>query len=304
MYIDNDWYGNKSILLKYCNIKKNKKIFASIQHGYVIPDSRSPNLGRRTIENSPWLVWNENISNFCLRNKIKNVIPIGAPILYLLKNKKKIRKKKIEGTLVFPLLSHPEQKNITDYEKMYKYVKKKFEGPITFSVSFSDYKILKKNKNYKFVTFGNRGDKNYLHKLINEILLKKNIVHIYPGSGFIYSLFLKKKTYLIGDVFLKKNKKDLKQIYKNINYYKKDLKKNGFNFKKINSKNNYNVACTILGKNFIKSKLQLIKLLGLNSKIKNILALIFSKLIDIKHDFKNGYKTSDLERRGIVYKYK
>jgi hypothetical protein len=34
MFPDNNWYGNKEILFKYCNIKKSFPIYGTLQHGW------------------------------------------------------------------------------------------------------------------------------------------------------------------------------------------------------------------------------------------------------------------------------
>ena len=160
---------------------------------------------KRTLTFTPWLVWNDRISKACIKRGYKNVIPIGSVILYFLKINK-IKKQKSKGTLVFPLLSQPEEKNRTNYLKLIEYVKKNFSGPYTISISIEEIKNLDKKykliKNVKFISWGYRGDNNYLKKLLQNIFLHKNIVSVYPGSPIIYSLFFKKKVYLLKNYFL------------------------------------------------------------------------------------------------------
>jgi hypothetical protein len=80
MYSDNNWYGHRSTLAKYCGIK-DTSAFASIQHGlyhfYLTRD-----LGKRTLSATPYLCWNKSVKSWCIRNNIKNVIPIGSPFIY------------------------------------------------------------------------------------------------------------------------------------------------------------------------------------------------------------------------------
>ena len=84
MFIDNNWYGNKYIFSKYCNISE-KPIFGSLQHGlFMVHHFRKINhsikkIGDRTFKIIPWFVWNEHVQNASIKDKSKNVISIGAP---------------------------------------------------------------------------------------------------------------------------------------------------------------------------------------------------------------------------------
>ena len=64
MYIDNGWYGGRYILSRYCNTKETE-VLASIQHGHNLVNEK--NLGKRTLSQIPWLVWNNKISESAVR---------------------------------------------------------------------------------------------------------------------------------------------------------------------------------------------------------------------------------------------
>ena len=303
MYFDNTWYGARNILSKFCKISETE-VFASIQHGHNLIDQKD--LGKRTLTFTPWLVWNDRISKACIKRGYKNVIPIGSVILYFLKIHK-LKNQKSKGTLVFPLLSQPEEKNRTNYLKLIEYVKKNFSGPYTISISIEEIKNLDKKykliKNVKFISWGYRGDNNYLKKLLQNIFLHKNIVSVYPGSPIIYSLFFKKKVYLLKNYFLQnKSKKKIIQIRRSLELNLKDFKKYNLNIKNLNDKKNYLIVKKILGVQFMKSKEELIKLLGWDSSLKKILSKIFSMLINVKHDLKYGYRDAKKRRYGRDFK--
>ena len=81
MYLDNSFYSHRRILSKYCGVK-DKKCFASIQHGsFTLRQERE--IGKRFFSISPFLCWNERLLQITKKNKIPNVISIGAPFLYL-----------------------------------------------------------------------------------------------------------------------------------------------------------------------------------------------------------------------------
>lgn len=301
MYIDNGWYGGRYILSKYCNINESEA-FASIQHGHNIISDK--NLGKRKISITPWLVWNKNISEICSKRGFANVIPIGSVFLYLVKIVK-FKIKKSKGTLIFPLLSQPEEKNDTNYLKLITYLNKKFPPPYTISVSIDDLKKidkkLKKIKNVKFISWGYRGDRKYLSRLIKNIKLHKKIVCIYPGSPLIYSIYLKRKVYLLNDYFLNKPKK-IKKIKRSLNLNINDFKTYGLNIENLNSNNNLAIVKKMLGEEHLKTPNELLNLLGWDNPFKKILAKILCMIINIKEDFLNGLNHSKKRRLGRDYK--
>ena len=79
MFADNDYYGHRFILSKYCKVK-NKNCFATIQHGILTPPQEK-NLGKRKFIFSPFLCWNRRVFK-----KAKLKIPKhsnGSPFIYL-----------------------------------------------------------------------------------------------------------------------------------------------------------------------------------------------------------------------------
>ena len=63
MFVDNNWYGNKYIMSRYCNLNI-KKIFGSLQHGLFLVDAfkkfnKNKKVGKRVFEIFPWFVWNK-----------------------------------------------------------------------------------------------------------------------------------------------------------------------------------------------------------------------------------------------------
>ena len=87
-------------------------------------------------------------------------------------------------------------------------VEKKFEAPYTICVGIDEYKkfqkLLKENKIWSVKTCGLRTDKKFLYKLFNYINNHKNVVITFAGTAVLYSLFLKKKVYLIDKLKIKK----------------------------------------------------------------------------------------------------
>ena len=66
MFVDNNWYGHRSILAKFCKIK-DRNAFASIQHGMIgkLRKKQEKYLGIRKFSNYiPYLCWNINIKKY------------------------------------------------------------------------------------------------------------------------------------------------------------------------------------------------------------------------------------------------
>jgi len=289
MFIDNNWYGNRYILCKYLNLK-DKAVFASIQHGYISFNTDTI-FKKRTFSKIPWLVWNSFFQKKLSIDGHKNVFAIGAPFLYL-HRMLGVKKIKSKGTLIIPSKSQYEINMIVNYDKLYKFVKKKFAGPYVILVGYHDLKraILFKNKykDLKFICCGRRKNKFFTFNLYNYINKYKNILHFYPGSALFYSIFLKKKTYyfvkrfvtnLSGKGVCKKNNNQVANLLKEdkdiIDRIKKEV---NLDFKDLNTLKNYNRAKLALGYASFMNKKDLLKHLGLNLNLKVFFAIILQFL--------------------------
>ena len=101
MFIDNDWWGHKHVLAKYCGVK-SQPIFGSLQHGVETLQNEenwklSPN---KYLKNIKFFCYSNYFYMKCKNNNISSVEAIGSPFLYLDRITPKIIKKK--GTIVFP----------------------------------------------------------------------------------------------------------------------------------------------------------------------------------------------------------
>jgi hypothetical protein len=103
MYVDNQWYSHRKIIADYCGTK-DRPIVGSIQHGVHISDMKTT-IGKHSLAIARHYCWNRATYEMSKENNIKNVIPIGAPFLYL---DKMISKRYYpKGTLSFPTHSNP-----------------------------------------------------------------------------------------------------------------------------------------------------------------------------------------------------
>jgi hypothetical protein len=307
MYPDNSWYSHRIVLSRYCNINPDRHIFGGVLHGFVPLYSRLKRkykiiVGKRKFSIAPFFFWNRRQLQQAQKKGLKNVYAIGAQFLYLCKLKKKNLEKKC-GTLVMPLKTSPDFKSIFADDKLLNFVEKRFLKPYIICVGADDYKLFskkikKRKKEWKVVTCGERTDPRFLFRLYKFISNTDSVIATFAGSVVLYSMFMKKKTYVI-DYYKQNNKK----VLFHPNYYPehlealKDFKKFGINIKNLNDKNNYKGVLEILGYNCLKTPRELKILLGWDSIIK----LFFSKLFAIIYDLIKG---KDLRKFGSYKNWK
>ena len=304
MFPDNNWYGHKSILFNYLGLKE-KKIFASLMHGWV-SHYRYRFIKRKRLSFFPYLVWSKKIEVFFLKKKIKNIISIGAPFLYLCKiYSNKLRKIKVEnplpkGLIFFPPHSSQDYKPSINHKKFIEKIIKINKGPYTVCLYYYDMKpeVIETYKKYGWriiCCVKHRTDSKSLYNLYKEILIHKYVVSGELNSPLFYSMYLKKKTRVVLITDKSKNKPD--QMLTRINfitvYYMKkypDLFNSFFPVKKA-----FQLSKIELGANSLKSKKQLKEILGLNSILKIFFANCFSILYDIKYgaNLRKGKDLSD-----------
>ena len=205
MYLDNNWYGHRYILSKYCKCK-DKPAFATIQHGWISKQEGEKFSTKRKIIFAPYLSWNKNIFKTFKKDKIQKTIPIGAPFLYLDKIIKYRKKNKAKGTVLFP--SHSIKKMPTHKkfdqnilkEDVVNHIEKNYKGPYTVCLFYTDYKKKKinfyKKRGWKVVCCGSRSNNFFLfnvHKILSE---HESVICTDFTSALIYAMYLKKKNYI------------------------------------------------------------------------------------------------------------
>lgn len=287
MYIDNNWYSHRSILAEYCEVK-DVPILGSIQHGAHIADLNK-DLGKHRIPFAKHFCWSRNVYENAIKCKIKNVVPIGAPFLYLDKISNKVKDSK--GTLTFPAHSNPDDPRYFKHEIFIKNIMDNYPGPYTVCLFFLDYddniQEIYKKYDWNIVSAGSRLNKNFLKNIYNFIQKNEYCVSTELGTSLFYSLYLNKKSsykykYRLNnnDYYFSKGSNNFKfrdqfMEYKKVNnFLLNDL---------IDNERGKNLADIELGKEFIKSKEELRLIIGFDNKLKKTLAKFLGKLINIKY---------------------
>ena len=300
MFIDNNWWGHKYILAKYCNVDP-KPIFGSIQHGvYSLEEEKNWRLGR-SFQKIPFFCFSNFFYKKCKKEKEKNVKAIGSPFLYL--DKIYTKKHKANGTLVFPAHSGFYKKKIGFIYKYYKNqisfdhdnfinnVEKYNTPPYTVSIIQDDYQQISKyykRKNWKIFTAGNRNNKLFLINIYKIISKHKYAVFCEFTSALYYCMYLGLKVRM---AVKSASSKNIKFFNNKTSVIEKEIFKS---YKKkypeiLSGRLNINLAKNIakdrMGYNFIKSPDELKNILGWNSTIKIFLAKIISIMYKLKYRF-------------------
>lgn len=293
MFIDNNWYGQRSILAKYCGITDTPAL-SYIQHG-ALNRIAELDFKKSKISQIKYLCWNARIKKIIDKNCNTNAIIIGAPFIYLdymMNININLNNIKTKGTIVFPTKSTYEMNRDIDYNVLLDSVEKNYEGPYSISIYYPDlFKNLDviKKKKWKIISFGKRTDLNFLKKFYTEIIKYKTVICTSINSAFYYSCFLKKKTILLFQDHDKSSVKlsiDKKLIKSNhiILQENPGLKENKLNIEKL-----YILACKELGYQHRKTPTELKKLLGWSSPKKIFLAKILSFFYNLTNKFKMRY---------------
>lgn len=296
MYVDNNWYSHRSILAKYCGIK-DKAMWGSIQHGVHI-DYYTNDLGKHSIPLANYYCWDRKTLEHCKKNEIKNIIPIGAPFIYLdqiLKTEK--LQTKPTGTLSFPCHSNPGEPRHFKHEFFIKYVMDNYEGPYTACLFYidavTDIKDIYIKSGWNVVCAGDRCNNHFLENIYNFINRHDHIVNPELGSSFFYSLFLKKKVSYVKGIKVKNtfqyfSQKSIYFINDQLEAYEKS---NNFILDEIiDIKKGKELGDIELGYEFKKNKDDLKKILGYNNLLKNIAAPLISKIMDIKFKGRRNWR--------------
>jgi hypothetical protein len=285
MFVDNNWYGQRSILSEYCDII-DANAFAYIQHG-ALNRITELNFKKTKISQIKYLCWNERIKKIMDKKCSTNSFIIGAPFIYLndiMNRNIDLNNIKTNGTILFPTKSTYEVNRDVDYKALLESVEKTYEGPYSISIYYSDlFKNLDviKKKKWKIISFGKRTDSKFLKNFYTEIIKYKTVICTSINSAFYYSCFLKKKTILIFQDYVKSSLKlsiDKKLIKSNHIILKENpgLKEN-----KLSCETLYILACKELGYHYKQTPTELKKLLGWSSSNKIFLAKILSIYLDL-----------------------
>ena len=295
MFVDNTWYSHRRILAEYCKVD-DVPILGSIQHGVQI-EGFDNNLGKHKIPYARYFCWGTKTYDYCKKNNVKNVIPIGAPFLYLDQLTKSYEKKS-NGTICFPAHSNPTDKRFFQHELFINFVMDNFPPPYTACLFFLDFNdencSIYKNRGWEIVTAGDRSNPLFLNNLYFYISKNEFVVCTELGTSLFYSMYLNKKCSY--SYKIKVNGEDIYfQKFPSTDFYLDQLIKyksdNKFLLEKIiDPIKSKKLADEELGLDNMKDVSDLKNLIGYDSFLKKFSAKTFRYYMDFKYKGKRNWK--------------
>ncbi len=203
MMPDNDWYGHRTALARYCGLpQRSPAVFGSIRHGWQ-PDLGD--IGERRIPSAPIFVWNRREADQARDRAIPNVMAIGAPFLYGVANLRSGESPPPPGagTIVFPLHSGGLTAVAQDRAGLIAEVERSEPGPHTVSIFYQDLvrpEVVEpfEQAGWRIVSFGTRDDPMFLTRLILELQAHRAVVSDVVSSAVWYGAHLGRRVRVLG----------------------------------------------------------------------------------------------------------
>ena len=289
MHLDNNWYGHRSILLKYCGLA-DRPIFASLQHGWQW--KITPQRSQRRLKSAPDLVWNARHQRQSNEYGAKNTMSIGAPFIYFAKMKS-LDDDKAAGTLYFPQHSTSKISDISNHSLIIKFIEANYPSPYTVSLFYMDaengllYDVYK-NSNWHIEVTKTRNDPLFLFNFMRVLEKSEYIISNSFVTSLFYAAFLGKNVQLLRD-FVVENSVYAQYADDAVFCRLAQRLFSGVAGSEARSLGSYE-----LGLPFMQSPEQLSETLGIKSAWRPLAAQIVSRMVDMKYGVKHRRGDQDI----------
>ena len=285
MIIDNNWYGHRSIIAKYCGYS-DRHVHALISHSQELAVYKSRRYPLGTFKH-PILVWNKYELENALSQGCTHVYATGAPFLYLLQelcltNQQRSNR---NGTIIFPVHGVPGITVDQDVKRWIDLIKDGFPPPYCVSIPLFDPLYQSKKTRFekagvKVVSFGARTDRDYLRNFIGVASEYEFATSDDMGStALIYCMALGLGVFH----FSGKNLIDFVYRDNNKSPYFPERIRSAFECTYLGGDDAIAVASDILGKDMMVSPSDLSRLIGLDSLGRSMLAMVYSLAVRLKY---------------------
>ena len=290
MMPDNNWYGHRSILERYCNVK-NLPIFGTLQHGWFTAQPKTL-FSNRKIKLFKYFCWNSEFKKKANSIGFKNFHSIGSPFLYLCKLKSfnyDNYKNKGTGTILFPSKTTINEQRFNTDENLIKLAIKDYPPPYSVSLFHSDTSDelvnLYNNYGFEILNFGKRTNLSFLDQFYETVIKKKFILSNEPGTAVLYGMYLGKKSHIYLDNF-KIDKLNLKNMSRTKNFLSSNKLLSDYKLileGKLDIQEQRKIAKFELGYDNLLNQAELKKILGWSNSLKIFSSKLISTYIDLKH---------------------
>jgi hypothetical protein len=278
VHLDNNWYGHRAILSSWCGVS-DRPAYATILHGWIW--EVEPDRGKRRFSSAPYLLWNEKQLRQARSNKLSNAEAIGAPFLYLCRQENQ-ESQGSEGTLLFPQHHTDHNSAAVSHERLIKIVEERYPAPYTVSLFYKEpnleaLRALYAKAGWSVFTAGSRSDPDFLRNLRACLIRHDRVVSNDFSTAILYAAYLGKFVQIMEDQLWARS------IY---NRYSLDQEFIGFArslFSGIEGESAKKIASRELGDPCVKSRADLKRILGWDSKWRSRMASVVARLVDIKY---------------------
>ena len=209
MNLQNYFYGHATILRRYCSVANDWLLPGHLQHGW------HPDHGHGSLSNfvEPWpmYIWARHNLEKCIESGF-NVVPVGAPYLYLLRMQPVPRDdvpiaRGDKSLLAYPYHGWERQRVNYDFERYAEAIDELVDrgfGPVTVCLYWMEHEVPEyrrcfEQRGYRVITYGHReGNEDFLYRQHRSIVEHAFVTSNRIGSCVFYALATGRPTFIYG----------------------------------------------------------------------------------------------------------
>ncbi len=198
---DNRFYGHDRVLADEVGLSEVHPIAGMLQHGWT-PGAPFEDADRM-VRSVPLLAWSVHNADEARQLGIADVVPIGAPFLYLRNRLGAMAPSVPESTIVYPHHGHKRLDLGGVDAELIAAISARERGPVTVSLYWHEYdhpatRRLYEQTGFRVVCHGSRDDPRFLHRQFTELALHGRVVSNRIGTALFYGAALGREVELYG----------------------------------------------------------------------------------------------------------
>ena len=200
MHHANHFYGHAHVLARYCGLgdERSPRIPGYLQHGWNIGDGLAP--GTPYVPDSPIYVWSEQTRRRADALGRRNVVVVGAPLLYLLEmDPPADDAPEREGTIWYPFHGWEAQEVSGDHSRQIDLINEVEQGPVTVCLYWQEFQTrrirrLYEQAGFRVICHGFRGhmwrgtDPEFLDRQLAELRRHRRVASNRVSSALFYGI--------------------------------------------------------------------------------------------------------------------
>lgn len=200
---DNHFYGHNVALARASGVDGVPTIVGHVQHGW------SPYTGlaepHRLVRRLRKLVWSSDNLRQATEAGIEDLVPIGAPFLYL-PDRAPPPDRDPSSTIVYPYHSIERAQFFAQHERYVDQLRERADGPVTVCLYWRDHEAAEVRRSYeeagfRVVCHGRREDPGFLNRQQRELLRHGTVATNRLGTALWYGMSSGLRGEVFGTVF-------------------------------------------------------------------------------------------------------